>query len=86
MGNVIVGTDPSRRDTLVWTNTTFDGTVHINNGCWGLTSNASSGVFGVHSAAGSTASVFTTWSVWSTTGCATDNLRLYCFEQSANNQ
>ena len=86
MGNVIVGTDPFRRDTLVWTNTDFDGTVHINNGCWGLTSNASSGVFGVHSAAGSTASVFTTWSLWSTPGCATDNLRLYCFEQSADNQ
>lgn len=81
MGELVVGTDPFRRDTLVWTNTYPDGTVHLNNGCWGLTSNAASGVRGVHAAAGSSASTFTSWSVWSTPGCATDNLRLYCFEQ-----
>jgi hypothetical protein len=85
-GDAVVGTDRWFRDRMTWTNTMSDGTLHINNGCWGLTSNASSGIFAVRAAAGSTASTWTTWTVWSTPSCATDNLRIYCFEQPADNQ
>jgi hypothetical protein len=86
MGDVIVGTDPFFRDTLVWTNTEPNGARHSNNGCRGLRTNDIGGVNGIPAAAGSTTSIWKPWTVWSTPQCSTVDLRIYCFEQSANNQ
>jgi hypothetical protein len=66
----------------VWTNTTVAGEVHPNNGCLGLTTNNS-----IHatSSAGKITSVSQGWTQVINRTCGTDNLRLYCFEQSAAN-
>ena len=68
----------------VWTNTNVAGDVAAlgnNNGCLGLTTNNSA-------FSGSTTGKITSVSRGWTDGggtrtCGTDNLRLYCFEQSA---
>ena len=66
-----------------WTNTTFDGRVHINNGCLGLTTNeGTAGGSVAVSAVGKTTSVGNGWSAGSFLSCVFDSLHLYCFEQS----
>jgi hypothetical protein len=66
-----------------WTNTTFDGRVHINNGCLGLTTNdGTAGGSVAVSATGKTTSIGNGWTAGSFRSCVFDNLHLYCFEQS----
>jgi len=67
---------------FVWTNTNVEGRVDAlahNNGCLGLTTNNS--VF-APSTAGKIVSVSKGWTDGVFWTCGTDNLRLYCFEQS----
>ena len=66
-----------------WTNTTFDGRVHINNGCLGLTTNdGTAGGSVALPAVGKTTSVGNGWTAGSFLSCVFDSLHLYCFEQS----
>jgi hypothetical protein len=66
-----------------WTNTTFDGRVHINNGCLGLTTNdGTAGGSVAVPAVGKTTSVGNGWTAGSFLSCVFDSLHLYCFEQS----
>ena len=65
----------------VWTNTTLEGNVQVNNGCLGLTSNQGSGA-SLESNAGALWTVFSGWTADRNFTCAVDNLRIYCFEQS----
>jgi hypothetical protein len=67
---------------FVWTNTTVAAEVHQNNGCLGLTNNNS--IF-AKSTVGQITSVSRGWTDGSNWTCETDNLRLYCFEQSTAN-
>jgi hypothetical protein len=68
---------------FAWTNTTFDGRVHINNGCLGLTTNdGTEGGSVAVPATGRTTSIGTGWSAGSFISCIFDTLHLYCFEQS----
>jgi hypothetical protein len=72
------GVDPAP-GCFVWTNTTVDGHVHINNGCLGLTTNNS--IFAV-STLGKITSVSGGWTNGKFFTCAIDTPRIYCFEQS----
>jgi hypothetical protein len=68
---------------FVWTNTNVEGRVAAlanNNGCLGLTTNNS--MF-APSTAGKITSVGRGWTDGAFWTCGVDNLRLYCFEQSA---
>jgi hypothetical protein len=67
---------------FVWTNTNVEGAVAAvqnNNGCLGLTTNNS--VF-APSTAGKITSISRGWTDGAFWTCGTDNLRIYCFEQS----
>jgi hypothetical protein len=64
---------------FVWTNTDAEGEVHINNGCLGLTT--SNSVF-APSTAGKITSISRGWTDGVFWTCGTNNLRIYCFEQS----
>jgi hypothetical protein len=67
---------------FVWTNTNVAGDVAAlanNNGCLGLTTNDS--IFS-GSTSGKITSVSPGWTDGTNWPCGTDNLRLYCFEQS----
>jgi hypothetical protein len=64
---------------FVWTNTTVEGHVHINNGCLGLTTNNS--IFAV-STLGRISSVSGGWTNGKFFTCGIDTPRIYCFEQS----
>jgi hypothetical protein len=66
----------------VWTNTTVAGEVHPNNGCLALTTDNS--IYAT-SSAGKITSVSQGWTQVINRTCGTDNLRLYCFEQSTAN-
>jgi hypothetical protein len=69
-----------------WTNTTFDGVVHPNNGCLGLTTNdPSAGGSVALPAVGKTTSVGDGWTAGDFQTCVQDSLHLYCFEQSVAN-
>ena len=72
------GVDPPP-GCFVWTNTTVDGHVHINNGCLGLTTNNS--IF-ADSTLGKITSVSGGWTNGSFSTCGIDTRRIYCFEQS----
>jgi hypothetical protein len=77
--------DPGEIESCrVWTNTTEAGTVHINNGCLGLTSDIKLDL--APAAAGRWTSYQRGWTNGVTTSCQTDNLAIYCFEQPASNQ
>ena len=72
------GVDPAP-GCFVWTNTTVEGHVHINNGCLGLTTNNS--IF-ADSTLGKITSVSGGWTNGKFFTCAIDTPRIYCFEQS----
>jgi hypothetical protein len=68
---------------FVWTNTNVEGRVAAvanNNGCLGLTTNNSTFA---PSTTGKITSVSRGWTDGAFWTCGVDNLRLYCFEQSA---
>ena len=70
---------------FVWTNTNVEGRVAAlanNNGCLGLTTDNSAFA---PSTAGKITSVSRGWTDGAFWNCGIDNLRLYCFEQSAAN-
>ena len=70
---------------FVWTNTNVEGHVDAladNNGCLGLTTNNS--VYGP-STAGKITSLSQGWTDGVFWTCGTNNLRIYCFEQSSAN-
>jgi hypothetical protein len=67
---------------FVWTNTTSQGNVHINNGCLGLTTNDS--LF-APSTVGRITSISRGWTDGNFRTCGIDNLRIYCFEQPTAN-
>jgi hypothetical protein len=74
---------------FVWTNTTYQGDVHFNNGCLGLTSDNSDAPSGFNWApaqSGYWSSSQRGWSERQTIDCHWDDLPIYCFEQPASNQ
>ena len=78
-------TIPGENDfCFVWTNTDYDGTVHMNNGCRGLTWDSDS----IEPPAQSGQWIRTQfgWTQNQTKDCAQDTQAIYCFEQPESNQ
>jgi hypothetical protein len=74
---------------FVWTNTTYQGYVHLNNGCLGLTSDNSDApppFKWAPAQSGYWSSSQRGWSERQTIDCARDELPIYCFEQPESNQ
>lgn len=74
---------------FVWTNTTYQGHVHFNNGCLGLTSDNSDAPPGFDWApaqSGYWISSQRGWSERQTNDCQYNDQAIYCFEQPESNQ
>jgi hypothetical protein len=68
---------------FVWTNTTYQGYTHFNDGCLGLTTDQS-GFAPVQS--GQWIRSQPGWTQWQTKDCGQDLQAIYCFEQPESNK